>query len=505
MIRILLTLLMALLSPVVWGADAVLAITHGVSTGDVTPTSVVVWSRANQAATMKVRYQPAAGAGASAREVAGRSQQSTDFTAKVKIEGLAPDTLYRLDVWFESGKKRSDAGTGLFRTAPAADQMRPIRFIWSGDLAGQRYCRREGVGYRIFQPMTGFEPDFFVANGDMIYADNDCPVNAYEPGWLNVPGTFPGVGDPSVDWTNRAAVAEVFNAHWRYNREDLAFQQFLGLVPVYSQWDDHEVINDFGGPWENYPPQSARVGYPNVVAAGRDSFFNYHPIDRDPKDPDRIYRSYRWGQHVELFILDARSYRSRNVERDSAGKTMLGAEQLAWLSKGLVESTATWKIISNDVPLAVPTGSGASEFGRDAFANGAGAGVDPKDIAGSSGFETELLALLRTLDAANVHNIVFVATDVHFPAQLRYDRDFDGDGETLLFHEFVAGPLSAIRSPSPPAFDPTLRPVVLYAEGDVFNYGTVRVSDGSIPTLTTDIRGEDGRIRPGSELVLYPQ
>ena len=69
------------------------------------------------------------------------------------------------------------------------------------------------------------------------------------------------------------------------------------------------------------------------------------------------------------------------------------------------------------------------------------------------------------------------------------------------------GPLSAIRAPSPPAFDPTLHPVVLYAEGDIFNFGTIQVGDGSpaVPKLWTDVRDESGQIREGSKLELTPQ
>ena len=173
---------------------------------------------------------------------------------------------------------------------------------------------------------------------------------------------------------------------------------------------------------------------------------------------------------------------------------MLGATQLKWLIDGLSASTATWKIVSNDVPLSVPTGSRADEFGRDAFADG---GLD-------TGFETELLTLVRTLDANNVRNVVFIATDVHSAAQIRYDRDYDGDGDRLLFHELIAGPLSAIRGPAPVTLDSTLGPVMIYAEGGLFNYGTLTIDAATGGRLTADIRGETGARRPGSALVLQP-
>jgi alkaline phosphatase D len=202
---------------------------------------------------------------------------------------------------------------------------------------------------------------------------------------------------------------------------------------------------------------------------------------------------------LELFIIDARSYRSPNTLADTPEnmKTMLGDEQFTWLTSGLAESTATWKVVSTDVPLSAPTG--VVQFGRDAFANG------PDGPAAGIGFESELLDLLAVIDRNDIQNLVFIATEVHYPAQIRYDMDFDGDGDRLLFHELISGPLSAIRL-TPPALDQTLRPTILYPEGNLFNFGALRIGEGAPGEvhLWTDIREENGRIRPGSSLELVP-
>ncbi len=473
-------------------------ITHGVASGDVTPTSAVVWSRADRDATMQVRVTPVAGGGV--REIAALATAAANFTAQALVSELLPATSYRYEVWFETTTGRSASEAGTFRTAPNAGARAAVSFIWGGDLGGQTHCRQADGGYRIFSPMLAFQPDFFVANGDMIYADNDCPEQG--AGWINVPGDFPAVSDASVDWQDARRVEEVFAAHWLYNRADPSLQAFTSAVPMYAQWDDHEVINDFGAPWPAYPAAPDRPGYPNIVEAGRKAFFDFHPLARNPAEPDRIYRSYRWGLDVELFVIDARSYRSDNRAADTPenAKTLLGREQVEWLREGLTSSTATWKIVSSDVPLSVPTG--AERFGRDAFANQASS---PE--AARTGFEAELLDLLRSLDAANVRNLVFVVTDVHFAAQIRYEPDLDGDGDRLVFHELISGPLSAVRTRSVPVLDSTLAPVILYGEGDIFNFGTVRIGGegAASPRLLTDIRDEEGRIRPGSALELRPE
>ena len=110
-------------------------------------------------------------------------------------------------------------------------------------------------------------------------------------------------------------------------------------------------------------------------------------------------------------------------------------------------------------------------------------------------------------DRENIRNLIFVVTDVHFAAHLRYDIDIDGDGDRLLFHELISGPLNAYKAPVPAKPDPTLRPAILYAEGGIFNFSYVRLTrsgDGTVH-LVADIRDQDGEPRFGSRLELIPE
>ena len=475
-----------------------LSITHGVATGDVSATEAVVWARASAPAEMLVELDTDARF-PHPRTFRAPAVADTDFTAQVSLSGLEPGTAYHYRVRFSDGSTESDPATGSFRTAPPSSAAAPVRFVFMGDLGGHGYCREEREGYAVFAKMEALEPDFLVANGDMIYADSDCPPER-AGGGRNVPGDFPKIDAPEVDWTDADEVREVYLAHWRYNRADAHFQHLLARVPMYVQWDDHEVINDFGAPWPALTAANERKGYPNLVREGLRALFDFHPLKRDPSEPNRIYRSFRWGRDVELFLIDARSYRSLNdlSDRPVNEKTLLGREQLHWLEAGLSRSEATWKIVSTDVPLSIPTGASAELFGRDAFADGT-----ESNYSSRTGFESELRELLDHLDRENVRNVVFVATDVHFATSLRYEVDVDGDGDELLFHELVSGPLSAglavARAP-----DPTFRPRILYAEGEIFNFGFVRVETGDdgVSHLIADIRDETGAVRFGSILNL---
>jgi alkaline phosphatase D len=465
---------------------AVILVTHGAAVGEVTDRSAVVWARSSAPAEMVVSY----GQDGVAR---APSEAARDLTARVRLENLTPGTLYRYRLRFQAGGEASATVEGAFRTAPSPESPAAVKFVVGGDLGGHGFCREETAGYVFFDRMRELHPDFFIANGDMIYADSDCPITRPDGG-RNLPGDFPRIDDPAVNWTDSARVREIYLAHWRYNRADPSFQRFLLEVPMYSQWDDHEVINDFGAAWPELAPAAGRDGYPTLVRAGRDALFDFNPLWPHPEEPERIYRSFRWGAHVELFLLDARSYRSANAQADSpgSGKTLLGRAQLDWLKKGLQSSNATWKIVSSDVPLSIATGTRAEVYGRDAFADGDPAG------APRTGSENELEELLSYLDRADVRNLVFVVTDVHFATSLRYEVDLDSDGDKLRFHELVTGPLSAGLS-EPRAPDRTFSPEVLYVEGGFFNFGFAS-ADGS--RLAYEVRDDRGRVREGSALTI---
>lgn len=472
--------------------------THGVASGDVSSTGALVWARASGTARMFVDVAANPGFRRARRLAAGTAQASNDFTVTFRVRGLRPATRYHYRVSFtELGRRqaRSRPSAGTFKTAPAPDRKGVVRFAFSGDIGSGNYCRHVEYGYPIFHYMGLREPDFFVSLGDTVYADADCGSRG-PGGWRNLPGNFPEVDDPSVNWMDVARLQEIYNEHWRYTRADRNMMDFLAKTPIYSLWDDHEVMNDSGARWTQgnaqYPP---RNGYRNLVEAGRKAFFSYGVIGRRKRDPLRQYRSFTWGRDLKLLITDSRSYRSRNEESDTpeARKTLLGAQQLAWLKQSLAKATATWKVVASSVSVAVPTGS--EQFGRDGWADG-GTG---------NGFERELLDLLRFLDRRNVKNVVFITADLHFSEATRHSRDYDGDGDSLLFHEVVAGPLNA-RTGAPYWLDPTTNPSSLYAEGNFFNFGLFQVlaREGAKATLRVETVDSFGKTKPASLLFLKP-
>jgi alkaline phosphatase D len=137
------------------------------------------------------------------------------------------------------------------------------------------------------------------------------------------------------------------------------------------------------------------------------------------------------------------------------------------------------------VPMSIPTGFPAAN-GRDGWAN----------FDQDTGFENELLEILRFMAEKGIDNSVWITTDVHFAEVFRYSPFPEDPG--FAVHEIATGPLNSGIFPNP-SVDTTLNPEVLFFHGpaspdDVtswdqakqwFNFGTLEV--GAHGDLTAEV------------------
>ena len=409
---------------------------------EVRPTAAIVWARAAHAGPVAVEVTPAGGV---PRRVTQPASAASDLIVRVALDGLTPATRHRYVV-----TQGTDRAEGEFATAPLPADPARVTFLWSGDLGGGGYCRLVDGGYRIFRAMARHPADFFLFAGDTVYTDVPC----------NRPGVVPGAN------FSARTLAE-YRAKHRYNREDAALQEFFRRTPVFANWDDHEVKNDFAGPTEPRMP------------IGRQAFLEYFPVVTGSDDPHRMYRAVRWGQLLEIFILDTRQYRSDNAEPDGPGRTMLGAPQRRWLLDSVLASTATWKMVVTSVPLAVPTGRPER---RDSWTDVSVFGLPPEN---GTGFVTERDSILRALRVRGVKNLVFLAADVHHAELIRHHPTPDWS-----FHEFIAGPLSATMG-RPRPLDARLNSRTLFAQGGVYNYGEIKIEPAHLTVRVLDEQGSE--------------
>ena len=260
-----------------------------------------------------------------------------------------------------------------------------------------------------------------------------------------------------------ATTLDEYRARHLYQRGAAALRRFLEIVPVYVTWDDHEVRNNFAGPFDERMP------------AGRQALREYWPIASPPDERQRLYRAVRYGADVELFILDTRQYRSLNADPDGPAKTMLGDTQLQWLLDGLGASTAIWKVIATSVPLSVPKGGGEAVPGNDGWDGG----------SDGTGFERERQVIVEAILQRKLNNVVFLSGDVHWVQVNAYDPNQDG---AIDFYEFVAGPLSA-RPGRITAASEGLHPTRLINEEGYHNFGLVRVTKTVFDVMIVDDAG----------------
>jgi alkaline phosphatase D len=284
-----------------------------------------------------------------------------DGFAAADIDGLAPDREYAIDIVVRGVR----SGPYRARTAPHPADPRPVRIAVSADFDPNPEFATELVEH-----VLAAEPELFVSLGDFPYTDNG-PV---------------------------AKTVSEYRARHHLTRSAPAARRLFESVGVRAIYDDHEFRND----WD----AMRAANEPERYAAALQVWDEYYPL-RDATGDIR-YRSWRWGAHVECFLLDVRRFRSANAEPDGPGKTMLGEVQRAWLVDGVRRSTATFKLVMTPVPLDFG-------IGDDHWA----------------AFATERDLVLESL--VGIPGVLFISGDQHYFAAYRH---------AFGVREFQVGPLA---------------------------------------------------------------
>jgi alkaline phosphatase D len=394
----------------------------GVSSGDVTSSSAILWARANGTGTGLVQVKKGGGWGAcdvksAPKKLKAHATNGNNRTLQTRVTGLKPGRKYKYR-WCMSGGRRSAVGT--FDTAPAPNQAKTIRFAVSGDqdaspLPGTTtpYWNNFEVWRRIKKENNNFN----VLMGDTIYSDSEVP----------------GVGGVAGTATS---VAQKW-AKYRLNLEQKPWANVRGATSYYAHWDDHEFINDFARSESVFPEEGGKVEAPGetIYKNGVKAFRDYNPITYSAQNG--IYRTFRWGKNLQVFFLDERSFRSSLANYGGAcdnppgsgspdlaptaptanralfaaiapalanppppaclaaindpNRTMLGKQQLTNFEGAIKRSTATFKVIMNEVPI--------QQFYALPYDRWEGYAAE----------RTQLLTYLKE----NVKNAIFLTTDVH--------------------------------------------------------------------------------------------
>ena len=433
-------------------------VSHGVQSGDVSADGGVVWARTDRPAQMLVEVSTSESFANVRKLPPITALPESDFTAKMLVDNLpgGQDIFYRVrfrDLSHTSVE--SEPVAGRFRTAPT--DRRDVSFVWGGDVAGQGWgINADDGGMFTFAAMRKNKPDFFIHSGDTIYADGLIPSEVK----LSDGKTWKNLTIPE-----KAKVAETldeFRAAHKYNFLDDHVRAFNAEVPIFVQWDDHEVTNNWSAS-KDLPAAYTERNIALLAARAQRAFHEMYPMRESIVEPGRVYRTLSYGPHLDVFMLDERSYRGPNGpnQQETYGPEayFLGPEQMQWLKRALLNSRATWKVIASDMPLSLIVWDDATnKKGSEAFAQGNGP---------ARGRELEIAEILRFIKTAPIKNTVWLTADVHYAAAHYYDPNKAQFQDFEPFWEFVSGPLHA-GTFGPNELDNTFGPEVKFvkAPGD---------------------------------------
>ncbi|MFF3324849.1 alkaline phosphatase D family protein [Streptomyces sp. NPDC002889] len=465
----------------------------GVQTGDVTTSSGLVWVRSDRPARMIVETSATESFRHARRWHGPLLGPGTDFTGTTALRGLPPgeQVHYRVTLADPDDPRRcGEAVYGTFRTAPAR-RREGVRFLWSGDIAGQGWGINPDIGgYRAYEEMRRLDPDFFLCSGDTVYADGPLAASVTLPDgrvWRNL---------VTEEKSKVAQTLGEYRGNFRYNLLDDHVRRFNAQVPTIVQWDDHEVRNNW------YPGQildDPRYTEKDVDVLARRSmqaFGEYFPVGTlSPRGSDgRIHRVVHHGPLLDVFVLDMRTYRNANSPGRQAddAEGILGAEQLAWLKRELSRSRAVWKVIASDMPLGLVVPDGSANF--EAVAQG--------DPGVPLGRELQIADLLRFIKHRRITGTLWLTADVHYTSAQHYAPERAVYKDFAPFWEFVSGPLAAGGFPAN-ALDGTFgpdrifvrapeRPNVSPMESPQY-FGEVAI-DGDSGELTVRLRAEGNTV-----------
>lgn len=347
---------------------------HGVASGEPGPDRVLLWTRhAGDGSPAILRYELARDAGF-AKVLSGGNVEASpehDWCAKVFATGLESGKWYYYRFIAPDG---TASETGRTRTLPQGPVERWRMAVFS--------CSNLGFGWfnAYAHAADAAEFDMALHLGDYFY---EYPRGSYP----NVEQALDGRTIWPADET--IALADYRLRHASY-RMDPDLRRLTQLYPMVLTWDDHESTNDsWRGGAQNHQAE-AEGGWDARKAAAIRAYREWLPVS------DQYWTSYEIGELATIFRLESRlTARDEQLQlgplladggdmlealsefRDTVwadpARTMLGAEQEAWLGDGFRTSAGAgrkWQVLANQVVM-----------GNLAFPDLLEGGAAPADLA----------------------------------------------------------------------------------------------------------------------------
>ena len=237
-----------------------------------------------------------------------------DYSIQFQLENLQPDRRYHYRVEYRSDDQAAASRSEpySFRTAPVADVRAAVRF--------QVTTGQDVRGEQTYVAMAAQQPDFLVSTGDNVYYDGSANAR-------DVPSAY-------------AAYQKMYGLP--------KMKEYFRHVAGYFEKDDHDYRFNDADRWQTVKggdggkrskKKSAKSQKWLTHDEGIMVFKQVFPMS------DPTYRTFRWGQGVQIWLLEGRDFRSPNNMPDGPEKTLWGKEQFQWLQRTILASDADWRIV----------------------------------------------------------------------------------------------------------------------------------------------------------------
>ncbi|PWY98449.1 hypothetical protein BCV70DRAFT_164509 [Testicularia cyperi] len=435
---------------------------YGVAAGDPTTDSAILWTHpyADGNATelpICLRYQTSKAENDwSSTNLVDDSYAWTTadvgYSFKVETTGLSPNTRYWYR-FFQCHDHSVVSPTGTFLSLPEPDDDE-----YDSLKVGVFSCSNYPFGY--FQAYAAAAArnnvDYFVHLGDIIYE--------YRGDGKTVEGqeTY-GDGTainrlPDPEW--EIVTLDDYRRRYATYRADKDMIALMQRTTSLTIWDDHEVADNtdkFGSADSNNTESGTVRGVRftdrklNAVKA----YFEWFPIRPGFGSEElRIWRSFRFGNLVDLHLLDTRQFDRSATDKyydsdeiaalaNDTDRSLMGGKQERWLYRNLIESQkrgATWKVIGQQII------TNWLNYGQPDFMYNADSW---------QGYLANRRRLFNTITDNNVENTIILSGDSHanwvydtVPDALLNGTQYDpATGEGAIGVEFAGTAVS-----SPPSY-----------------------------------------------------
>lgn len=327
---------------------------HGVASFDPTDSQIILWTRVSpeDAASTQVAltYEIATDAAFSSvlKTETVNALAADDFTVSIDLSGLTSNTVYFYRFALAGTQIRS--ATGETRTLPRDAERSEVKIALCS-------CANFQAGlFNVYEAIANSDADVVLHLGDYIYE-----YGAGQYGSNASTSSLNRAHQPA----NEIVSLDDYRTRFKQYRGDPQLQLAHQKKPFICVWDDHEVANNA---WKE-GAQNHQDNEGSFAARKASALKAYHEyIGIRGAADERIYRSFTFGNIVNLHMLDTRlvgrdrqldyaSYVKADVldekafqsDWQNAERTLLGNDQRAWIEQALTRGTAAWQVLGQQV------------------------------------------------------------------------------------------------------------------------------------------------------------